>query len=98
MNLKCSSFLSKLNINRNASLSYEFTLICKNAFWVSLSNKYGDILALMRISQGRGCRAGPVYMHSLMLDAKGCGFALASKTILVVVAIASCLTIGLWGK
>ena len=38
--------------------------------------------ALIEMSYSKGCNDGPVYVHSFMLLARGCGFALALKTIL----------------
>ena len=41
--------------------------------------------ALIKMSHSKGCNEGPVYIHSFTLLARGCGFALASKTIRTLV-------------
>ena len=53
--------------------------------------------ALIEMSHSKGCNEGPVYIHSFMLLARGCGFALASKTIRTLVVLAFSLTTGLCG-
>lgn len=53
--------------------------------------------ALIKMSRSKGCSGGPVYIHLLILFPKGCGLALASKTIFTFAVLAVSLTTGLCG-
>ena len=48
-----------------------------------------DIRARILMSHNRGCNGGPVYIHLWTLFARGWGLAMASKTILTFVVVAS---------
>ena len=97
-NRRWYSFPCRVKRNRKAFLSSSFIPVCRNAFLISPSCRFSDILDLIIMSHRRGWRDGPVYMHSFILAAKGWGLALASNTILTFVVTASVRTTALCGN
>ena len=85
-----------LNKNRNRSRYSSLIPICKNAFLRSANKRWVDIRARIMMSHNRGCKGGPVCIHSLTLLARGWGLALASKTMPSSLLAISFVLLSLW--